>query len=42
MKKYEGVEAQVHPFLASALDGNEWWVHATADVHLGKEPLVPI
>jgi hypothetical protein len=31
MKKYSGVEAQLHVFLTFALDGNEWYFVQSSD-----------
>jgi hypothetical protein len=42
MKAYWGMEAQLHAFLTSALDGGEDELHVPAALPSGKEPLVPI
>jgi hypothetical protein len=42
MKAYGGVNAQIHTFLTSALDGGEWSDSLLGHFTPGKQPPVPI
>jgi hypothetical protein len=41
IKAYKGIEAWLHSFLTSALDGDEWSASRSGRFALGKEPRYP-